>query len=112
MLRLSAQDRREAMKKFTISCDFSGVTTPFNAYVGAPARDAHPLEQQAAWLQRVRGGVVPVGVMDTFQRLHDIALENEVSFEELCAHALGTAQTANDDDAHEVVPPDAEADVA
>ena len=29
--------------------------------------------------------------MDSFERLHKIALENNVSFEDLCVYALGTA---------------------
>ena len=80
------------MKKFTVPCQFGDTKAPFNIYIGDPAPDAHPLEQQAAWLLRERGGVIPAEVMDAFQRLHEIAVENNTSFEELCVSALGTVQ--------------------
>lgn len=84
------------MKKFTIPCQFGEIRAPFNIYIGEPVADAHPLEQQAAWLLRERGGVIPVEVMDSFKKLQEIALENGVSFEELCVYALGTA-SGNDE---------------
>jgi Domain of unknown function (DUF2610) len=80
------------MKKFTIPCDFSGVKFPFNFYVGEPAADAHPNWAQAHWLRDERGGEIPPEVTDSFLKLLDIALENNVSFEELCVYALGTAE--------------------
>ncbi|NUR57569.1 MAG: DUF2610 domain-containing protein [Catenulispora sp.] len=79
------------MKKFTIPCDFNGVTAPFNIYIGEPSPEKHPLQYQAAWLSRERGGTIPQEVMDSFAKLHEIAKENGVSFEELCVNALGTA---------------------
>jgi hypothetical protein len=77
----------------TIPCQFGETVAPFNIYVGEPAlepTDSHPLEQQAAWLLRERGGVIPAKVMDSFATLLDIARTNKVSFEELCVYALGT----------------------
>ena len=79
------------MKKFTVPCDFGGVKAPFNIYVGKPSPKLHPLQFQSLWLQEERGGQIPQEVMDSFQKLHDIALENGVSFEDLCVKALGTA---------------------
>lgn len=79
------------MKKFTVPCDFGGVKAPFNLYVGEVGPGVHPLQFQAAWLSRERGGTIPAEVMDSFQKLADIAKENGVSFEELCVYALGTA---------------------
>jgi len=32
-------------------------------------------------------------VMESFQKLHRIAMDNSVSFEELCVYALGTLQS-------------------
>jgi hypothetical protein len=86
------------MKKFTIPCQFGDVKAPFNIYIGEPVADAHPLEQQAAWLLRERGGVIPAEVMDSFKKLQDIAIENNVSFEDLCVYALGTSQTENNEE--------------
>jgi hypothetical protein len=84
------------VKKFTIPCDFAGASAPFNIYVGEPSDDRHPLQYQSAWLSRERGGTIPPEVMDSFQKLHAIALENKVSFEELCVYALGTAEGRNE----------------
>jgi hypothetical protein len=72
-----------------IPCRFSSATEQFPLYVGEPAADVHPLEQQAAWLWRERQGSVPAEVLDSFRKLLVIAQENNVSFEELCVYAMG-----------------------
>ena len=79
------------MKKFKIPCDFSGQKIPFDLYVGEPRSDRHPLANQQNWLSTERGGSIPKEVMDSFDKLHKIAIENNVSFEELCMYALGSA---------------------
>lgn len=79
------------MKRFTIPCDFGGQKAPFHIYVGEPDPSKHPIMNQANWLSSERGGSVPQEVMDSFQKLHDIAKENNVSFEDLCVYALGAA---------------------
>jgi hypothetical protein len=79
------------MKRFTVPCDFNGTKYPFHVYVGEPHAQRHPLQHQAWWLSTIRGGTIPQEVMDSFERLHKIALENNVSFEDLCVYALGTA---------------------
>lgn len=79
------------MKKFKIPCDFSGQKIPFDLYIGEPRNDRHPLANQQNWLSSERGGSIPKEVMDSFDKLHKIAIENNVSFEELCMYALGSA---------------------
>jgi hypothetical protein len=79
------------MKKFTIPCDFGGKKAPFGLYVGECDEERHPLHFQQLWLFRDRGGHIPQEVMDSFAKLQKIALENNVSFEELCMYALGQA---------------------
>lgn len=79
------------MKRFTVPCEFNGVKHPFHVYVGEPDPSCHPLKYQSAWLNEIRGGTIPQEVMDSFERLHKIALENNVSFEDLCVYAMGTA---------------------
>lgn len=78
------------MKKFTIPCTFDTVTAPFNIYIGEPAPGAEPLWAQLHWLLEERGGRAPDEVVDSFQKLLNIAAENNVSFEELCVYALGS----------------------
>ncbi len=92
------------MKRFTIPCDFNGTKAPFHIYVGKPLSGRHPLKFQAAWLREMRSGTMPPEVMESFQKLMDIAEENRVSFEEICVYALGTvdsegkSKTATDDE--------------
>jgi len=74
-----------------IPCDFNGQKSPFGLYVGEPEPSKHPLQNQSSWLSSERSGSIPADVMDSFQKLHDIAKENGVSFEELCVYALGNA---------------------
>lgn len=77
------------MRKFTIPCDFGGEQRPIDIYVGKPEAKSHPLQFQASWISSI-GGTIPSEVMDRFQKLRDIALENDISFEELCVHEFGT----------------------
>ena len=79
------------MKRFTIPCQFGEIKSPFHVYVGQPALGCHPLKYQAAWLREERGGTVPKDVLDSFATLLAIAVENGVSFEDLCVYALGVA---------------------
>lgn len=87
------------MKKFKIPCDFSGQKVPFDLYIGEPRDDRHPLANQQNWLSTERQGTIPKEVMDSFDKLHKIALENNVSFEELCMYALGSASDEENGDA-------------
>lgn len=80
------------MKRFTIPCDFGGQKHPFHVYIGEPHPQKHPLQNQSAWLSSERGGTIPQDVMDSFEKLFKISQENNVSFEDLCVYALGTAQ--------------------
>lgn len=80
------------MQHFIVPCEFGSRKAPFPLYVGEPADDAeHPLEQQARWLRRERGGTMTREVLDSFAKLHAIALENNVSYEELCVYAMKEA---------------------
>jgi len=79
------------MKKFTIPCDFGDKKAPFDVYIGLPAKGRHPLEFQAKWLSKERGGVIPSDVMESFQKLYDLSQKNGVSFEDLCVYALEAA---------------------
>jgi len=87
------------MKRLTVPCDFNGVTAPFHVYIGHPCAIVHPLHFQNAWLREARGGKMPQEVLDSFQRLADIARKEGVSFEDLCVYALGLASGTPSDDA-------------
>lgn len=84
------------MRRFTVICTFAGGQKwPFHIYVGEPEPSRHPLQNQAHWLSTEKGGTIPQEVMENFEKLHTIAKENGVSFEELCVYALGTAANNN-----------------
>ncbi len=83
------------MKKFKIPCDFAGKKVPFDLYVGNPDDSLHPLHFQQQWLSSQRGGSIPKEVMDSFSKLHKIAIDNKADFEELCMYALGSAADEN-----------------
>ena len=79
------------MKKFSIPCIFNGMKSPFTIYIGAPEDSHHPLHFQADWLSRERGGTIPSEIMESIAKLKELADKNNVSFEDLCVYALGTA---------------------
>ena len=64
------------MKKFTVPCDFGGQKAPFDVYIGNPKPGNHPLQNQASWLSKERGGTIPQEVMESFQKLLDLAEKN------------------------------------
>ncbi|MFJ4091693.1 DUF2610 domain-containing protein [Kitasatospora sp. NPDC089913] len=81
------------MRPFIIRCSFGGETADFPFYIGRPVDDAHPLEQQIAFLARERGGRMPAAAADGFADLHAIALAERVPLEELVVWAMGKAET-------------------
>jgi len=79
------------MKKFTISCQFGAEKHPVQVYIGDPGQNTHPLYYQSRWLAEQKGGEIPHEVMDSFDKLHKIAIDGKENFEELCMYALGQA---------------------
>lgn len=85
------------MKKFTIPCDFTNGSTPFELYIGDPKEDNHPLSNQSNWLASERGGKIPQNVMDAMAHLHDVAKQHGVPFEELAEAAIKKAYQIKQD---------------
>lgn len=79
------------MKRFPIECDFNGIKRTFHVYVGEPDPKRHPLQFQNWWMTTMGHGTIPQEEMDKFERLHKIAIENNVSFEDLCVYAIENA---------------------
>jgi hypothetical protein len=79
------------MKKFVIPCNFGGQVIPVDLYVGNPNPNQHPLSFQSKWLSDNKGGQIPADIMDSIDKIHKIALKNNVSFEELCFYAINIA---------------------
>jgi hypothetical protein len=80
------------MKRLTIPCDFGGKKIPFHIYVGDASSDRHPLHFQSHWLSTERGGSIPHEVMESFEKLRDIALENGKNFEDIVMYAMEQAK--------------------
>jgi hypothetical protein len=87
------------MKKFTIPCTFGDKTAPFDVYIGNPKGGHHPLQHQAGWLSKERGGSIPAEVMESFGKLLDLAEKHNVAYEELCVYALNEANKKKEADA-------------
>ena len=82
------------MKQIRVPCLFGlAGKKPFHLYVGEPNPENHPLKYQSDWLRRERGGTVPKSVLESMKRLQQIAIRSHVSFEDLCAYAIGQTQT-------------------
>lgn len=82
------------VKKFTIPCVFdNGSQNPFEFFIGNPSYGKHPIEFQSKWLTEVRGGHVPQEIMDSIQKIKDLADRNNVSFEDLCYYAITMANS-------------------
>ena len=83
------------VKKFTVPCDFGGKKFPVTFYVGNASIGNHPIGFQSKWLAEERGGNVPQQLMDSLKRLKEIADENKVDFEELCAYVIDEINASN-----------------
>ncbi|MDX2083047.1 MAG: DUF2610 domain-containing protein [Rickettsiales bacterium] len=81
--------------KFTTNCNFRGQKLPVTFYVGNPAAGNHPLDHQAKWLSKEKGGNIPREVMDAFTKLKAIADNGRISFEELCKYVVDELNSAN-----------------
>lgn len=88
--------RKLNMKRFTVPVRKKGdskLTFPFHVYISelSDKRRYQGIEDQAIWLERNRGLIVPQEVRDSFIRLEEIARKNHVSFPDLAVYAMGTA---------------------
>jgi hypothetical protein len=91
--------RGQSMKRFTVPCIMSsGEREPVSVYVSnyPPTFELKGIQDQAKWWLEARGVEVPNDVVEAFNKLYKIALENNVSFVDLCVYALGAAQQENE----------------
>ena len=84
------------LKRMTIPAEFNGLRYPFQVYITNVPWPKDPLEDQARWLSEERGGVIPEDVRAKFRRVHALAHERNVSFQELCVAELGTSPGVGD----------------
>lgn len=79
------------VKRFDIPCNFNGKMITVTLYIGDPKLENHPLQFQSNWLASVKGGQIPQDVMDSISKIRDLAVKNNVSFEDLCYFAVKKA---------------------
>lgn len=94
----------QSMKRFTIPAEFGAIgTLPVEFYVYQKPDDYEyrGIDEQIEWLKQARGGTVGDDVAEAFRKLQDIASENNVSFPELAAYALGRQNSENSAEAEE-----------
>lgn len=86
--------KSQKMKKFTIPCDYGGESKPTELYVRSVPKEYPYLgvEDQAIWLEKAKGGTISKEVRESFLKIHNIAIEHDVSFPELCMETLGTKE--------------------
>ena len=82
------------MKKFKIPCSFGGTTSPVTFYIGNPEKGHHPIQFQAEWLSKERGGAVLPDIMQSLEELKALSEKNGVPFEELCSYALESVEAS------------------
>jgi hypothetical protein len=92
-----ADPKESGMKRFTIPCDFAGTEYPFHVYVLTGPRGYAELQDQFRWVKEIRGGEVPARVRDSFLRLKQIAVENNVDFMDLCVYAFSSEAKGTSD---------------
>lgn len=88
-------------KTFSIPCDFGGQKQSVLFSIGAPNPEYHPIHFQSTWLSSTKGGTVPTDIMESIQKLHELAMKHKVSFEELCYYAINVANGSVENDNQE-----------
>jgi hypothetical protein len=82
------------MKKFKLPCKFNTEVSSVTFYIGEAKNGNNPIQFQASWLSRERGGVVPDKIMQSLEELKALSEKNAVPFEDLLSYAIESIQTA------------------
>jgi hypothetical protein len=87
---LRARFQVDGAERFTFPADYNGVKQNFDVYILDRAK-GYPykgIEDQAEWLLKVRHGVISKDVVDAFNKIQDIAWDNNLSFKDLSIYAF------------------------
>lgn len=92
---------KNGMKKFTIPCIVKkdAPKIPLDVFIqyDYPA-NVHPMAWEAERLQEEHSAVIPLEVMESFQKLLQLSRKNGVSFLDLCVYALEAANEQKDEE--------------
>jgi len=72
-------------KRFTIRVDFNGVKSRYYIYVRSGKNAYQRLLDQFRWVSEIREGTVPKELQQIFERIHKLAEDNKINYQELCA---------------------------
>lgn len=85
-------EKNPVSEAFTISCKLQdGTTKRLTVWVSAPAPGEKLLQSEKDRLWREHRAVMLPDVEESFQKLYDLALKNNVNYTELCVYALDAA---------------------
>ena len=78
------------MSKFIVPCQFGSIKSPFTIYIGGSKKynSLHPLFFQQQWLNETRGGNIPQEIMESIEKLLQLARKNTTNFRELTEYAF------------------------
>lgn len=88
---LEALAAKQGTKRLTVPAYFDDVMIPIDFYL-LEWPEHYPflgIDDQLKWLKEARGGKVAPELSEAIRELHKTALENNVSFGDLCIYALG-----------------------
>lgn len=83
------------VKDFDVPCYINGKLSSVKIMIGDPKIGTHPIQHQNKFLMEEKGIVIPKEILDTLEKLLDIAQRNGVSFTELCEYALKSLEASN-----------------
>jgi tetratricopeptide (TPR) repeat protein len=83
----------KGLKRFTIPATLAdGNKTPVDLFISDfPSDPNEPIADELRRIREVRQATIAQEVTDSFGKLYDIAVKNNVSYQDLCVYALGAA---------------------
>jgi uncharacterized protein len=88
--------KNTSLKRFTIPIQCAGNRQTYNIFLWDSTGPENPATEQIEWLKASRGCTVNGDVTSAFEKLYQIALENNVSFTDLAVYALASQDSASD----------------
>lgn len=81
--------------RFTVPIKCGESKVPFHIHVWDWKYDYSMVEDQEKWLKQARGCEMPKDILESFQKLFNIAIKNNVSYRELTVYALDKNKKPN-----------------
>lgn len=82
--------------KVKIPCYIDGQKTIVDVFIGRPKDHGNPLGFQSKFLSENKGVRIPDSIINSFNKLVDIAKKYDVSLQDLCLEAFSAVSDAQD----------------